>query len=906
MWLWSVWPGHGRGKSWMEYKSSDKLLPEVLLSNKDALTNQYTSITLYNGNQDPDADHLSNSQEFSILSNPMTPALEKDTDTDGLADDWERYYFGNLAQNGAGDPDTDKVSNLQEFTITTHPNSYTDTDADGLPDDWERCYFGNLAQGAGGDPDADKVTSLQEFNQNTNPSLAADTDTDGLPDDWEMQRFGSLDENFSGDLDADKVTNLQEFTQNTNPNSYAETDADGLPDDWEMFYFGNLTQTATGDPDADKVANLQEFTLATNPALATNSDTDGLPDDWETYRFGNLAQVASGDPDGDRVTNVQEFALGSDPNSAADSDTDGLPDDWEMHHFDNLDQEASGDPDGDRVANLEEFSQGSDPNSAADSDVDGLPDDWEIHHFENIAQAAPDDPDGDKVSDLQEFAQGSDPNSAADSDTDGLPDDWEMHHFGNLDQIADGDHELDGLTNLQEFAFGTDPDSSDTDIDTISDAGEVEQGKSPTDPNDTPTMEWFTFVGDKPMDELKTGTRIYTVKKGETKLFVVGSQSDEYPYYTGDSSIFNDTLEWKISPFSIPASGEDSMDTFNVNDRHVDWLADGAIGVELNGLPVHIETVKVIQAPVDSNVLVTVTLKATNVSDGILPSRLIVGILPADLDVAKIAHNSASGELDESKEEPIGAFIPLNSDDDDYSATSSSLGSDKDQSGAINGENDLLPVYLRLLPQLTGTKFLLDIPAHLRVWRSSSREDEILSTTEIDASLDTVVYVEGINKGADILKLNLRFGDQDFANIARIKVSAFEMKGVLNVPGYSVYSYSTDGPLPGSAKWITPSAGTLAAGSTANLAKILWDEGPVVGKAVYEVNNDYMWDLEVNVVQVKLATGASNNIIYGSNLTQEGLKINSAGSGYAMTANLSIAKVIGPCFIGLHKRRAIY
>jgi hypothetical protein len=44
-----------------------------------------------------------------------------------------------------------------------------DTDTDGLPDDWERAYFGDLSQAADGDFDGDGVSNLDEFRAGTNP-----------------------------------------------------------------------------------------------------------------------------------------------------------------------------------------------------------------------------------------------------------------------------------------------------------------------------------------------------------------------------------------------------------------------------------------------------------------------------------------------------------------------------------------------------------------------------------------------------------------------------------------------------------------------------------------------------------------------------------------------------------------
>ena len=52
----------------------------------------------------------------------------------------------------------------------TSSNPIVDTDGDGLADDWERHYFGNLAQGANDDPDHDGATNLQEFIAQTDPT----------------------------------------------------------------------------------------------------------------------------------------------------------------------------------------------------------------------------------------------------------------------------------------------------------------------------------------------------------------------------------------------------------------------------------------------------------------------------------------------------------------------------------------------------------------------------------------------------------------------------------------------------------------------------------------------------------------------------------------------------------------
>jgi hypothetical protein len=60
------------------------------------------------------------------------------------------------------------ASNGMIFTV-----GEVDTDGDGLPDNWELQYFGNLSQGANDDPDGDGITNLQEYQQGRNPTKSA-------------------------------------------------------------------------------------------------------------------------------------------------------------------------------------------------------------------------------------------------------------------------------------------------------------------------------------------------------------------------------------------------------------------------------------------------------------------------------------------------------------------------------------------------------------------------------------------------------------------------------------------------------------------------------------------------------------------------------------------------------------
>jgi hypothetical protein len=133
-------------------------------------------------------------------------AVNKDTDTDndGLGDEWEMFFFGNLDQQGDGDSDRDGATNLQEYRAASLPNN-GDTDGDGLSD---------------GD----------EINAYHTNATAKDTDGDGMDDGWEVQHHLNPSANDADDDDDhDGLTNKQEFAYGTDPTN-PDTDGDHIPD----------------------------------------------------------------------------------------------------------------------------------------------------------------------------------------------------------------------------------------------------------------------------------------------------------------------------------------------------------------------------------------------------------------------------------------------------------------------------------------------------------------------------------------------------------------------------------------------------------------------------------------------------------------------------------------------------
>jgi hypothetical protein len=136
---------------------------------------------------------------------------------DGLSDG-VTYYIAATAYDTS---DNESDFSEEVFGVSVTDN---DTDRDGLPDDWETLYFGNLNQGPGSDPDGDGLDNLGEYQHGTDPT-DTDTDSDQMPDGWEVQ-YGLDPLNPSDadeDSDGDGLTNLEEYLGGKDPTNAAPT-----------------------------------------------------------------------------------------------------------------------------------------------------------------------------------------------------------------------------------------------------------------------------------------------------------------------------------------------------------------------------------------------------------------------------------------------------------------------------------------------------------------------------------------------------------------------------------------------------------------------------------------------------------------------------------------------------------
>ena len=202
-----------------------------------------------------------------------------DADGDGIADWWESIWFrGDCDPND--DPDADNISNYNEYLQDSNPfdgdliqASLADDDGDGLPTAWEVAngldpLDPTGINGGWGDPDSDGLNNRGEWLAGTDPFIP-DSDLDGL-----------------NDFDSPGLAGQRSYGE-------LYTDGDGIPDIWEIMYPGPAANTgkrgldplyydAHLDPDEDGWSNYAEYMCKRlNAAGALVQSSDPLdPEDY--------------------------------------------------------------------------------------------------------------------------------------------------------------------------------------------------------------------------------------------------------------------------------------------------------------------------------------------------------------------------------------------------------------------------------------------------------------------------------------------------------------------------------------------------------------------------------------------------------------------------------------------------
>ncbi len=204
--------------------------------------------------------------------------------------------------------------------------------------------------------------------------------------------------------------------------------------------------------------------------------------------------------------------------------------------------------------------------------------------------------------------------------------------------------------------------------------------------------------------------------------------------------------------------------------------------------------------------------------------------------------------------------------------------------------------------------------AGLRYWSSADKGTEYTQAFDLGGAVTKTVWVEarlGDNAPRQhVITLQFRGSDQVLQTVDQIKLTVYKVDGAMNVPGYSMHTYSAS--VPGG----TPrfAAGNMATTVTAgnpvahpNLpintvtAQVLWGAGADVG--VYRVyptaDNNFWIDRQVNVVKVEFSAAAAgdNELKFTNPPSQSTVYkqlIFSSTLGNAMEANLRVTKIEGP------------
>jgi rhamnogalacturonan endolyase len=521
-----LYPNHGNGNGLLRQTNLAKYSSHIVEIPVSRLRAGSNIITLVQGRSTNTSDHVM--YDYLALEMPTLPGgTASDADNDGLADAWEILHFGNLLQNGSGDPDLDGANNEMEESAGSDPNSATswpDLDRDLLPDAWELARYPSITTASPlDDSDGDGFNTWAEYRAGTDPlsnsSFPAGATTTiriaphpaVVPEDlasfdgtlYEVDGSGSYSGSFViNDPNRRNIArqgatrhylNLFKFDLTALPRGPVTDATLGLTVNGSSS--GVRTRTVAAFNGSPSVIQPTLRYDAANPFLRTdyagetNTDTDFLPGTLTTlFTFANQTTEGVRESLGGGNANFRNAIESRRP--AGNSITlllyggDGQYLTYGSEHADPAVHPAlvittAGDP-------------------APDDDLDQLPDAWEAQKLSSLAFTGTSDPDNDGSDNAAEFAAGSDPlslaSTPADHDGDGtpnasdaFPDNPEESLDTDLDGIgnnSDPDDDNDGYPDNADL-FPLDPaEWSDADNDGIGDNAD------PDDDNDLLPDAW--------------------------------------------------------------------------------------------------------------------------------------------------------------------------------------------------------------------------------------------------------------------------------------------------------------------------------------------------------------------------------------------------------------------------------
>ncbi len=186
-------------------------------------------------------------------------------------------------------------------------------------------------------------------------------------------------------------------------------------------------------------------------------------------------------------------------------------------------------------------------------------------------------------------------------------------------------------------------------------------------------------------------------------------------------------------------------------------------------------------------------------------------------------------------------------------------GDDWKQVGPISGENDLLPITIH--GSINGSFKLLIPSQNIRIYQNADHTGLLgPKSPNFNGNQNTTVYVEGIKAGKDLTIQLLQYdANNKFVKVAAtLPLDVFSWTGPLYVPDYAKYTYVASG-IPNTANWVHwegDGAQDVESGGTGPTreATFFWGEGARMGYAGLQLSGNYEWDLDVNIVHVKVET----------------------------------------------------
>jgi hypothetical protein len=476
-------------------------------------------------------------------------------------------------------------------------------------------------------------------------------------------------------------------------------------------------------------------------------------------------------------------------------------------------------------------------------------------------QSPDDDMDGDGATTAAELAAGTDQGDP-DSDDDLMPDGFEIAHGLNPNNANDAtqDKDGDGLCNLDEYRYGSDPETTNTDGDSAGDLAEVngpdgdpatDDGSDPADGTDNgarrPAAELVSFnlgVGDRSGShsedyvlnvfrvDSSTGeeTRIYTLRSGGFGSYTSTTRA----FKKGDTYTFQ--IQWLGSNNHVTATTTGGTTTIEGPDWDYHLVVE-PVGTDTGGI--------LLDSYDPATDLVSTTSPLCDTGDTsddddnipdfprtFQPLRVMFAAVQVEMAAPEAGDGSAAtppqpdhpslemallmgtNRVPPQIKATTGGWLMLNFDDDsnrnNYAHGNTSALPDYAFTGAINGENDLMIVAIRKLPNGSpAVKYRLVYDnTNIRLWKQPDRSDTVVSgQSEFTIAANRnhfVVYAEGIkphdNDQGTFVTSQFKVGTDSWKDGDKVKlrvahpIVALYMEGRLWLPddGKSLADYATE------------------------------------------------------------------------------------------------------------------